>query len=182
MRGVTKYSLTLSHNRIISIHTPHARRDNVSKIAHLIWFFISIHTPHARRDRCNAPLVWRSSDFNPHASCEAWHFLRLSHEAIHLFQSTRLMRGVTACLALTGRRLTAFQSTRLMRGVTGVYHWFGWEIRHFNPHASCEAWPNVYISSSFKILFQSTRLMRGVTAKTHKFSTLLCAKIPKKSV
>ena len=79
---------------------------------------ISIHTPHARRDS------------RPNAS----------FNSLTIFQSTRLMRGVTRYRSRTSRFIRRFQSTRLMRGVTAF------ATRYDNGK-----------------IFQSTRLMRGVT-------------------
>ena len=54
----------------ISIHTPHARRDNSGFIP-VEDTGISIHTPHARRDPVSPGSYSVDYDFNPHASCEA---------------------------------------------------------------------------------------------------------------
>ena len=92
MRGVTAVQTAKIANKIISTHTPHARRDasntsvemqlNISthtpharrdKIAMKIIDIISIstHTPHARRDAMISALGGDQENFNSHASCEA---------------------------------------------------------------------------------------------------------------
>ena len=81
---------------------------------------------------------------------------------VFIFQSTRLMRGVTPYVTVDFYN-TLFQSTRLMRGVTIVMLKLGQIAVYFNPHASCEAWPKRNIRKSTQHKFQSTRLMRGVT-------------------
>ena len=73
MRGVTQCAEALYNVQKISTHTPHARRDIMTKLR--FWNDdISTHTPHARRDNNDAC-----------AKC-----------AEYIFQLTRLMRGVTS--------------------------------------------------------------------------------------
>ena len=73
MRGVTTLSPRAPSTYAISTHTPHARRDDRLSRLDFLRKFISTHTPHARRDQ--------QSD---QSGCN-----------MHLFQLTRLMRGVT---------------------------------------------------------------------------------------
>ena len=69
------------------------------------------------------------TDFNPHASCEAWLLYTPLYRVYIVFQSTRLMRGVT--------------NPRTEIEVEEVY---------FNPHASCEAWPCISVHFPFAVL------------------------------
>ena len=71
MRGVTCLSVAASVlSFLISIHTPHARRD-IWRKNHADTKNISIHTPHARRDFFRWVETKPCCYFNPHASCEA---------------------------------------------------------------------------------------------------------------
>ena len=97
MRGVT--ILYWSYNRetkIISTHTPHARRDikmnenfEVMSIFQLTRLMrgVTYNKYFPKGDSIN---------FNSHASCEAWLAIPSSSPFSGLFQLTRLMRGVTS--------------------------------------------------------------------------------------
>ena len=145
---------------------------------------ISTHTPHARRDPGVHSLQPQSSNFNSHASCEAWQITPLIQLLPLVFQLTRLMRGVTT-VAPCGMVSGVFQLTRLMRGVTVVndYKPDTIYISTHTPHARrdnsfCCVCIVALISTHtpharrdneirFKRCalrkFQLTRLMRGVT-------------------
>ena len=73
MRGATFFHRLHSCMNNISIHAPHARSDEVERLAEAP-YAISIHAPHARSDR----------------------LLSMSMHAVTEFQSTLLMRGATA--------------------------------------------------------------------------------------
>ena len=118
MRGVT-FSIAVDRRyQKISIHTPHARRDiNLNEYV-VIRRKISIHTPHARRD----------TDRRIYCVGNCW------------FQSTRLMRGVTK--KRTERLkpwLISIHTPHARRDFVEQYSLIF--AYHFNPHASCEAWP-----------------------------------------
>ena len=132
-------------------------------------WIISIHTPHARRDwysRCHPRF---HGDFNPHASCEAWQQLTSGTTDFMAFQSTRLMRGVT--YLKTGDR----QPDLNFNPHASCEAWQRFIINKtngfsdFNPHASCEAWHVSLGACACKSRFQSTRLMRGVTRSNSPF-------------
>ena len=122
----------------ISIHAPHAGRDQVGnrrvggqnvfqstrpmrgatrpRSARVRRKDISIHAPHAGRDHCVRVLVGDGVEF----------------------QSTRPMRGATTgerCLC----KLEIFQSTRPMRGATETLKRIPRTTSHFNPRAPCGA-------------------------------------------
>ena len=94
MRGVTGYRLFDLPHFYISIHTPHARRDIIGTIL-CNFLIISIHTPHARRDNCIGSRASKQeiSIHTPHARRDL-QLLDMWRNG-ELFQSTRLMRGVT---------------------------------------------------------------------------------------
>ena len=73
MRGVTAVDQRVGQRVGISTHTPHARRDLISR-DELDSMGISTHTPHARRDKPTYKKWGRA----------------------YTFLLTRLMRGVTA--------------------------------------------------------------------------------------
>ena len=168
---------------------------------------ISIHAPHARSDQLRLRRMSITRHFNPRSSCEERLKRILEETANEAFQSTLLMRGATCAwpgicsgdtisihapharsdararrgsclasyfnprssceerpdLAVRAFEVSEFQSTLLMRGATGtcvtanIYH------RDFNPRSSCEE-----RRGSRKVIgqysrFQSTLLMRGAT-------------------
>ena len=78
---------------------------------------ISIHAPHAGRDNPAVSGAKGQMHFNPRAPCGARQ--KTSFRATHgkLFQSTRPMRGATI-RQLTDSMVLIFQSTRPMRGAT----------------------------------------------------------------
>ena len=85
------------------------------------FFIISIHAPHAGRDEAIPCQQWLSVHFNPRAPCGARQFCTKTARAQILFQSTRPMRGATLADArLDGQE--RFQSTRPMRGATSIRH------------------------------------------------------------
>ena len=70
MRGVTESLPSCWDCKMISTHTPHARRDR-QKDYEVKFMKISTHTPHARLDSDSVVFRQMFSDFNSHASCEA---------------------------------------------------------------------------------------------------------------
>ena len=132
MRGETKAARNALRGRIISIHSPHAGRDETSigllmssltkkfqstrpmrgETVGLLIFAeedrISIHSPHAGRDINARTVSGRSA----------------------LFQSTRPMRGETSRSSPL-RRPPRFQSTRPMRGETAKMHNYTVVIEQF---------------------------------------------------
>ncbi len=131
----------------ISTHTPHARRDRRAGWMQAV-SVISTHTPHARRD----PFIFLSAsseyNFNSHASCEAWHYVKRWFPELCDFNSH------ASCEAWRRRKGMIYEMSTIsthtpharrdlltaLRGMTYLY---------FNSHASCEAWPN---SISFRTM------------------------------
>ena len=156
--GFIQITLLLS----ISIHSPHARGDDVGdhESGYRRYFNplpscegrleiplvrgqvqgISIHSPHARGDigngRVDIPI--RISIHSPHARGDG-----------------RPNR--------TTKRYYPFQSTPLMRGETRVRALRDLLLRHFNPLPSCEGRRNRLTAWLRRTRFQSTPLMRGET-------------------
>ena len=117
MRGATSLSFSVSLSKVVSIHAPHAGRDDVIVIAY-----------------------GANVGFNPRAPCGARRVLYVDTEQEKEFQSTRPMRGATqhrlprvkrervsihaphagrdSGKAYEGRKDLGFQSTRPMRGAT----------------------------------------------------------------
>ena len=116
MRGETYPILRLRQGPLISIHSPHARGDELLNGA-VVRLNISIHSPHARGDPFLERLGRGKAHFNPLPSCEGR--LRRDERSalIPTFQSTPLMRGETLGSKLL-IALVQFQSTPLMRGET----------------------------------------------------------------
>ena len=121
IRGVTDCTLLyLDRVQMISIHTPHTRCDQNSASRVAEGLIISIHTPHTRCDLLQDASfmntteyfnphtsyeVWPDfpffqlryfSYFNPHTSYEVWLGSLYSESFGNPFQSTHLIRGVTA--------------------------------------------------------------------------------------
>ena len=120
MRGATMYNKLMSAGTSVSIHAPHAGRDQSCTIR-------------KAQTRC----------FNPRAPCGARQHGFCITTASKMFQSTRPMRGAT-----TGgdkkKYLYLFQSTRPMRGATSQRSAARREDRSFNPRAPCGARPQRY--------------------------------------
>ena len=128
--------------------------------------FISIHAPHAGCDGtpCAAPVPFS------------------------IFQSTRLMRGATAAVAVPAV-IIVFQSTHPMRGATRVHFPGVYDtaisihapharcdtnftvkrpgLVHFNPRTSYEVRQMDDVESRRTATFQSTHLIRGATKYNH---------------
>ena len=140
MRGATRTFPPTSQELNISIHAPHAGRDNARR-----WAFcccqISIHAPHAGRDNSEAD-----------ALATAWGF-----------QSTRPMRGATttpeyqyAIIENFNPRAPCGARRHLSRSEQENQH-------NFNPRAPCGARPISTVMGTCSVSFQSTRPMRGAT-------------------
>ena len=132
---------SLNSARVISIHAPHARSDDILTYGDIIPVsfqstllmrgatlpasgrrgrcLISIHAPHARSDPAD-------------------NHYELTDEQ---FQSTLLMRGATFIPAYSFSPSSAFQSTLLMRGATATQSTRASCRAHFNPRSSCEERP-----------------------------------------
>ena len=80
---------------------------------------VSIHAPHAGRDDPCANILPPTKSFNPRAPCGARQADGNSPRTRTLFQSTRPMRGATVEVR-GGDQFPEFQSTRPMRGATRV--------------------------------------------------------------
>ena len=78
---------------------------------------ISIHAPHAGRDEALAHIGVSRRHFNPRAPCGARQHEYQRLRSIAVFQSTRPMRGATVSLQQK-QKAPPFQSTRPMRGAT----------------------------------------------------------------
>ena len=118
MRGATRLEVRHVQCRWISIHAPHAGRDELY---------------HFRR---NSPEIFQSTrpmrgataqlfnfsvnttDFNPRAPCGARPDRQTESVMHHGFQSTRPMRGATTRRDAHLQRHREFQSTRPRRGAT----------------------------------------------------------------
>ena len=125
----------------ISIHAPHAGRDERREAHNARRRRISIHAPHAGRDHSNAGAVRSKAAISihaPHAGRD--HPPELVLLLFIEFQSTRPMRGATTKMLMMMQGCL-FQSTRPMRGAT---------------YAVIEA-------AQALAIFQSTRPMRGAT-------------------
>ena len=142
---------------VISIHSPHVRRDGSQDEQHtqdtsfqstlLMWgetcvlvpcvriSVISIHSPHVRRDLTTHCRGSKVTNFNPLSSCEERLLLTINVVILILFQSTLLMWGETkyirCCLIFM-----LFQSTLLMWGETssGIVHPSQTLISIHSPH------------------------------------------------
>ena len=104
----------------------------------------------------------RMTNFNSHASCEAWLETQYSKYFKQKFQLTRLMRGVTRSSQYYGDSTFHFNSHASCEA------WLysasvSTPASYFNSHASCEAWLRNVLHLSVLVSFQLTRLMRGVT-------------------
>ena len=110
-------------------------------------FVISTHTPHARRDEKPTFILIESSDFNSHASCEAWRWAEFMHKQnIEISTHTPHAR----------RDAVTMQTERATRHFNSHASCEAWQddrssdtgYRYFNSHASCEAW-RLYSESVF---------------------------------
>ena len=139
MRGATHRRRCLPSLYGVSIHAPHAGRDD-GRYGVQVCRVVSIHAPHAGRDMLIARGSRGRAGFNPRAPCGARRVSMRVHLRLKVFQSTRPMRGATrthprkATSGLVsihaphaGRDLAygsklygfkEFQSTRPMRGAT----------------------------------------------------------------
>ena len=139
MRGATKPVSAPPAPPVVSIHAPHAGRDNWST-HQFTRKGVSIHAPHAGRDQCVRPQSSPRWSFNPRAPCGARPILGRSKTHTSRFQSTRPMRGATP-VNFAAQILTVFQSTRPMRGAT----WrcpdcgFSFDVSIHAPHAGRDA-------------------------------------------
>ena len=123
---------------------------------------ISIHAPHAGRDNKYGGRGHHHRYFNPRAPCGARLVVQVFTARFFKFQSTRPMRGATSCHS---RKTAAeiFQSTRPMRGATTIWRYVRHDLSDFNPRAPCGARQMSSVNGELRNLFQSTRPMRGAT-------------------
>ena len=131
MRGATYMSREPIIQMLVSIHAPHAGRDH-QRTAMNRQVSVSIHAPHAGRDPSACVIV----------------------VSLIVFQSTRPMRGATAC----------------RRSHCPL-------LRSFNPRAPCGARQINMISSARTMVFQSTRPMRGATTTDDFICSLIVVSI-----
>ena len=139
MRGATAILNTKTEGGTISIHAPHAGRDEVSSV----WWSTVIY-------------------FNPRAPCGARRVGEVVGEVEEKFQSTRPMRGATD--SVFGFRLTVVISIHAPHA--GRDWQFGnayTVVGNFNPRAPCGARPDKRERLVTDEVFQSTRPMRGAT-------------------
>ena len=118
MRGATKYAIRQTPPLPISIHAPHAGRDEGGYRGLAIYFTISIHAPHAGRDLTLRGMVKR---------------LQISIHAPHAGRD--LVPGGYCA------EHQPFQSTRPMRGATTTDSTGSTNPSYFNPRAPCGARP-----------------------------------------
>ena len=166
MRGATADVLNSERHEDVSIHAPHAGRDDC-QAAGTCSLSVSIHAPHAGRDDGYIPVYELRWGFNPRAPCGARPHWTIGAHAFGEFQSTRPMRGATGRAvnechfdigfnprAPCGARHTVTMSLSVLSG--------------FNPRAPCGARPIPTRHEINGLLFQSTRPMRGAT-QSHVF-------------
>ena len=116
MRGETRAGdCGLGHERI-SIHSPHAGRDQL-EIGSATTDYISIHSPHAGRDKHRRYMRNYITNFNPLSPCGERLADDFSTDETRRFQSTLPMRGETIP-TWNGQQTLIFQSTLPMRGET----------------------------------------------------------------
>ena len=173
MRGATGGQCIHQVDGNISIHAPHAGRDDnpafrrrinqlfqstrpmrgatFRKAHDGLVIGISIHAPHAGRDPDLPDCRRLPCDFNPRAPCGArrcdLHPLTCgSFAEIH----TRPMRGATVRPGFSCRWLDLFQSTRPMRGATRIGHGglSHGRISIHAPHAGRDPWRMSVISTA----------------------------------
>ena len=94
MRGATADVLNSERHEDVSIHAPHAGRDDC-QAAGTCSLSVSIHAPHAGRDDGYIPVYELRWGFNPRAPCGARPHWTIGAHAFGEFQSTRPMRGAT---------------------------------------------------------------------------------------
>ena len=158
-RGATADKATERLRHEISIHAPHAGRDNSTGDVYDNCE-ISIHAPHAGRDNSTGD-VYDNCEISihaPHAGRDV--ILNPIPQEVALFQSTRPMRGAT--ISLTLRRSAALYFNP--RAPCGRDRWPSpapTSTENFNPRAPCGR----DCSTSFLLLlafgFQSTRPVRA---------------------
>ena len=132
---------------------------------------ISIHAPHAGRDEVLDAIGERQDVFQSTRPMRGATQYNEAAASYFVFQSTRPMRGATA---VYNAMLTTckFQSTRPMRGATGklvVYDEAHMEISIHAPHAGRD-WDGI-VPGDITVKFQSTRPMRGATSARRRPST-----------
>ena len=88
-----------------------------------------------------------------------------------LFQSTRPIRGATACICRC-KAYRPFQSTRPIRGATPWFCCLVSPSLHFNPRAPYGARPAKDTNSTADKQFQSTRPIRGATVPAFAVSVV----------
>ena len=130
----------------ISIHAPHAGRDDWNVIRVKPHYDISIHAPHAGRDQCVVGQKNARRNFNPRAPCGARPPKGGTKVVTDRFQSTRPMRGATDRRPRTADRVSisihaphAGRDNLRMRSTV--------PNQHFNPRAPCGARRNSCILS-----------------------------------
>ncbi len=133
----------MTYCRIVSIHAPHAGRDNAHPVARASRD-VSIHAPHAERDTSSSPYRYEPSIG---------------------FQSTRPTRGRATSLTACRSKLVCagFQSTPPTRGATiatGMRWWPGM-FQSTRPTRGATGSRGLAEGRRQRLLFQSTRPPRG---------------------
>ena len=150
MRGATVTREQLVRALYISIHAPHAGRDEGFRPRRNLTD-ISIHAPHAGRDRFDAASVLYSRYFNPRAPCGARLLLRAQHgrglvisiHAPHAGRDSKHAQKVPYTFAITDKRNAFSRQTPSVRA-------FDRELRGgFHYKTRCEPpWKSLRASSS----------------------------------
>ena len=172
---------------IVSIHAPHAGRDQRGRVVKVL-SVVSIHAPHAGRDMQNMQQSARSGMFQSTRPMRGatgnlfccWGFKSVSIHAPHAGRAICVRRlihlrigfnprapcGARRHAMLQDENAALFQSTRPMRGATyNACRRLGGES--FNPRAPCGARRVPAADHWLRNWFQSTRPMRGATRHKH---------------
>ena len=161
MRGATYDASILAECAKVSIHAPHAGRDEQHNKAVQMWR-VSIHAPHAGRDADTSTALLPDRGFNPRAPCGARPARRGLTRLAMTFQSTRPMRGATghdiSDEYTTEVSIHAPHAGRDTRAFSILLR-----SARFNPRAPCGARRVFRRAPLLLYKFQSTRPMRGAT-------------------
>ena len=185
LRGATSRLVRNCIYKLISTHTPLARRD-FFHVRDPKTIAISTHTPLARRDgvmllstpnsngflltrllrgatNCNNKKILCSLDFYSHASCEARLYSLFSQKLHWSFLLTRLLRGATTCLSALTAQHISFLLTRLLRGATALSRHLSLldGISTHTPLARRDLTSESLVKPL--LIFLLTRLLRGAT-------------------
>ena len=149
-------------DKMISIHSPHARGDTDKKSA-VLHAEISIHSPHARGDKCCVACGKSAKNFNPLPSCEGRRDTDIRHArrsiiSIHSPHARGDAHGSPLHrYAANFNPLPSCEGRQNQAAVKTL----GTEISIHSPHARGDL--GNWQSESRLNPFQSTPLMRGET-------------------